>query len=309
MDPNLNDAAFFVEVVERGSFSAAARTSGVPVSTVSRRVARLERRLGVALLTRTTRSLVLTDAGRMFHDHAVRAVAELDVAERVVRSLRERPQGRIRVAAPRGVAALIWPAIAEFLRRFPEVSVDLDAHERPVNLIEERYDLAVRTGALDDSTAIARKLLEGTYGLFASPSYLSERGVPRRVSDLREHECVLVGDRAKQGIWSLRHGSGARKKTELVTVRGRVRVNEMGLAYQATLDGYGIGKLPDPMAAADVRDGRLRRVLPRVDGGPIPAWLIYPATRILSTALRAFVDHMIVRVPELQVKLRRSTTP
>jgi DNA-binding transcriptional LysR family regulator len=302
MDRDLNDAAFFTEVVEHGSFSAAARASGVPVSTVSRRIARLELRLGVALLVRTTRSLVLTDAGRAYGDRAVRALAELEEAERLVRDLHERPQGRLRVAAPRGVALLVWPAVAEFLDRFPDVSVDLDAHERRVNLVAERYDVAVYTGPLADSTMIARKLLEGTYGLFASPAYLARRGRPKRLRDLAEHDVVIVADRAKQASWALRDGGRGRT----LPVRGRVRVNEIGLAHRATLDGYGIGKLPDPLAASDVRAGRLERVLPRVDGGPIPAWIAYPAARVLSRALRAFVDHMVVRVPALFAQLKRS---
>src|SRR5258708_3821329 len=141
MDRDLNDARYFTEVVECGSFSAASRGAGVPVSTVSRRIARLESRLGVALLTRTTRRLVLTDAGRVYHDHALRAVGEIDNAERLVQDLRSRPKGRIRLAAPRGIAFLLWPAISEFLDKVPEVDVDLDAHERRVNLLEERYDL------------------------------------------------------------------------------------------------------------------------------------------------------------------------
>lgn len=295
MERDLNDAVFFIEVVDHESFSGAARRVGVPVSTISRRIARLESRLGVALLTRTTRKLALTDAGRVYHDRAVRAVAEIDEAERLAQDLRRAPKGKIRIASPRGIAMLLWPAIAEFLEKYPDVAVDLDAHERRVHLVDERYDLTVVTGPLDDSSMMARKLLEGAYGLFASPMYIARRGAPRSIQQLEQHDCIVVGERRSGATWSLRQG----RRSMQVAVRGRIRVNEMGLAHQATLDGYGIGRLPPTMVVADIRAGRLTRVLPNVNGGPVPAWIVYPAGRALSASMRAFVDHLVERVPRL----------
>ncbi|WP_394841930.1 LysR family transcriptional regulator [Pendulispora brunnea] len=297
---DLNDARFFLDVIGHGSFSAAARAAGVPVSTVSRRIARLEAGLGVTLLTRTTRQLALTEAGRIYLAHAERAVAELDRAARLVRDLEAKPKGRIRMTASRGVAILIWPAIAAFLQRFPEVTIELDAHERRVNLVEERYDLAVYTGRLDDSSLIARKVLEGVYGLFASPDYLARRGRPRTVRDLEQHDCILVGERAQRTRWPIRQ----RRRTVRIRVRGRIRVNEIGLAHRATLDGQGIGKLPVAMASADVREGRLERVLPNADSGPIPAWIIYPSSGPLSAGLRALVEHLLAELPRLYERIK-----
>ncbi|WP_394827938.1 LysR substrate-binding domain-containing protein [Pendulispora albinea] len=304
MDHDLNDARFFAEVVGRGSFSAAARSAGLPVSTVSRRIARLEARLGVALLTRTTRQLALTEAGRVYHDHAVRAVAELDRGEKLVQDLGARPKGRIRLAATYSVAVLLWPTISEFLQRFGDVSITLDAHERRVNLVEERYDLAVRTGELDDSSMIARKVLEGVYGFFASPDYIARRGRPRTVRELGQHDCVLSGDRSKRDRWIVRQ----RRRTVRVAVRGRIHVNEIGLARQATLDGYGIGRLPLAMASGYVREGHLVRVLPNADSGPIPVWIVYPSRRALSAAMRAFVDYLVERLPRMYEQIKRGAS-
>jgi DNA-binding transcriptional LysR family regulator len=301
MDRDLNDARFFAEVVDHGSFSAAARAARVPVSTVSRRIARLEARLGIALLVRTTRRLALTDAGRVFHERAARAVAELDAGERLVRDLGAVPRGRLRITAKSGVAALVWPALSEFRRRCPEVEVELDAHERRVDLIEERYDLAIWTGTLEDASVIARKILEGTDVLVAAPAYLDGRGRPRTVRELAAHDCIVVGDRARHARWTLR----GRRGTAAAGVRGRVAVNEPGLARLAALDGHGIAKLPAAMTAPDVRAGRLERVLPGFDSGPVPAWLVYPQSRAMSAALRALVDYLVERLPALYARLAR----
>jgi DNA-binding transcriptional LysR family regulator len=272
----------------------------VPVSTVSRRIARLEARLGVGLLTRSTRKLALTEAGGLFHAHAVRAVAELEAAEQLVRDLGTRPRGRIRITAPHGVAGLLWPVIAEFLAKHPDVSVELDAHERRVNLIEERYDLTIATGPLADSSLIARKILEGSYGLYASASYLRKRGRPRQLSELAEHDCVLSGPPEQRSSWRLR----MRQQTRRVRIHGRAAFNEVGLAHRAALDGLGIARLPAAMVALDLRAGRLERVLPGVDGGPTPAFIAYPATRVLSAGMRALIDHLIERLPVAYAHLK-----
>ncbi|HTE50188.1 MAG TPA: LysR family transcriptional regulator [Kofleriaceae bacterium] len=295
MDADLNDVFFFALVSELGSFSAAAREAGVPVSTVSRRIARLEERLGVTLMTRTTRKLSLTDAGRGYQDHARRAVDEIEAAERMVHDLGSRPSGRVRLTTSMGIARIVWPSISEFLELHPDVRVELDAREHRVDLVEEGYDLAVRAGELPDSTLVARKLFDATRQLFASPAYLARRRRPRRVVDLAHHDCVLMGIGAPRAPWVLRQ----RGRRLRVVVSGRIRVNEMGLAHQACLDGCGIALLPVKLSAADVAAGRLERVLPSVDGGSSPLWIVHPAGRRLPSAVRALADHLVARVPAL----------
>lgn len=301
----LSDVLFFTQVVDRGSFSAAAREVGVPVSTVSRRVARLESSLGTSLLTRTTRRLALTDAGRAYHDHAVRALDELTTAERLVQDLGSSPKGRVRITIPHGVARVLWPAFSEFLERFPDVRLDVEANDRRVDLVEEGYDVAVRTGPLAESTLVARRLYDSAHQLFASPSYIAKHGRLRSLSDLAQHDCVVLSRVSDRTTWSLRQG----RKSSRVVVRGRIAVNEMSLVRQAAIDGYGIGKLPSTMVAGDVRARRLERVLRSVDAGPSPVWLVYPARRVLPASVRVLVDHLVVRVPDLLDEAARQGSP
>ncbi len=295
MDGDLNDARFFTQVVEHESFSAVARKAGVPVSTVSRRIARLEARLGIRLLARTTRKLALTDAGRIYHGHALRAVEELDAAERTVHALGTGPRGRVRITTPLGIAKMIWPVVAEFLETWPEVRIELDARDRLVDLVDEGYDIAVRTGTLPDSSLVARKVGESTRQLYASPRYLEQRGRLRTVAELAEHEHVVLGSGSERTTWTLQH----RGKPVRVTVRGRVKVSEMGLAVQACVDGCGVALLPANLAAPHVRADRLRRVLTTVDAGRTPIWLVQPSGRSQPQAVRAFAEHLVQRMPQL----------
>lgn len=295
MTADLDDARVFAQVVELESFSALARKAGVPVSTVSRRVARLEARLGVPLLARTTRKLSLTDAGRIYLAHALRAIEELDAAESTVQALGTGPRGRVRITTPQGLARMLWPLVAEFLAQWPEVRVDLDARDRMVDLVEEGFDLAVRTGPLPDSSLVARKIAESTRQLFASAAYLERRGRPRKVADLATHECIVADLGSERVVWTLhQHGKVVR-----VPVHGRVRVNEMGLAVLACIDGCGIAQMPANVAKAFVQDGRVQRVLPQVDAGKTPVWLVHAGGRTPPQAVRAFAEHVATRLPAL----------
>lgn len=295
MESELDDARTFAQVVEQASFSAVARKAGVPVSTVSRKIARLEARLGVRLLARTTRKLALTDAGRLYLAHAVRAIEELDTGERSVRALGTGPRGRVRITTPLGVARLLWPIVAEFLDAWPEVRVELDARERRVDLVDEGYDLAIRTGELPDSSLVARKLAESARQLFASAAYLARRGRPRTIAELATHDHVVLDGGSERTTWALR----VRGKIVRVLAQGRVRVNEMGLAVQACRDGYGIALLPANIVASAARERELVRVLPQVDAGRTPIWLVHPSGRSQPQAVRAFADHLLARLPTI----------
>ncbi|WP_394831211.1 LysR family transcriptional regulator [Pendulispora rubella] len=296
-DLDLNDAHFFTEVVRRGSFSAVARAANLPVSTVSRHVARLEARLGVVLLARTTRRVSLTDAGRMYHEHAARAIDELETAQRLVHDLGSSPKGRVRITAPLGILRRVWPAVTEFLTTYPDMTVDFEANDRMLDLVEAGFDLAIRTGPLVDSSLVARKLFEGTNGLFASRAYLTRRGTPRRAQDLVDHACIVVPKRGSERVtWSLTEG----KKTVRISVRGRVSASELSLAHLAALDGHGIVQLPTHFAATESSTRRqLVRVLPAVDAGRVPVWLVHPASRALPAGVRAMVEHLVKSAPTL----------
>src|SRR5262245_50525709 len=189
---DLNEMLVFARVVQAGSFTTAAAQLGMPKSTVSRKVSELEERLGSRLLQRTTRALSLTDVGRTYYDYCARIVGEIEEAERAVSSLQGTPRGLLRVTAPVNVSFL-GPIVSGFLERYSEVQIELFCTQRSVDLIEERYDLGIRAGALVDSTLIARSLGTVRWFVVATRAYLKKHGRPRSPEELKEHRCVLFG--------------------------------------------------------------------------------------------------------------------
>src|SRR4051794_6644985 len=175
---DLNEMLVFTRVVQAGSFTAGAAALGMPKSSVSRKVSELEERLKARLLQRTTRKLSLTDVGRIYYEHCARIVSEVEDAERAVNSLQETPRGLLRVTAPTNFAFL-GPIVSDYLKRYPEVRVDLFCTGRTVDLVEERFDVAIRAGALADSSLIARSLGSAKWLLVATPAYLKKRGRPK----------------------------------------------------------------------------------------------------------------------------------
>lgn len=276
----------FARVVAEQSFSGAARSLGLPVSAVSRRVARLERQLGVALLRRTTRKLALTEPGRLFHERSAEALAGLAEAAARLRDAQTSPRGRVRVTAPVDFAPAA-EVVAEFLRDFPEVRVELDLTNRRVDLIEEGYDVALRAGELPESTLVAQRLADSPMRLVASARYLSARGTPAQAEELAQHECILFGQLGARATWTLRGPSGRVR----VTVTGRLSVNHLQAARQAAVAGLGIALLPSSYSAEALAEGSLSPVLPDLSGPPGALWVVVPS-RHMPPATRAFVAHV-----------------
>jgi DNA-binding transcriptional LysR family regulator len=236
---DLNDVATFVRVAGGGGFTVAANALGVPKSTVSRSLARLERALGVRLVHRTTRSLALTEAGRAYYErvrHAVQGVAE---ATADVVDLGKEPRGTIRVTAPVDVAqTLLAEVIAGFVERYPQVRFEVSLTPRVVDLVAEGFDLAVRASPLRDSSLVARRLGAATMGLYASPAYLRRRGVPKAVSDLASHEFIRF--RPSRGPLVLETDT----QKERVTLEGGIEVDDLLFVRRLVETGAGIGLLP-----------------------------------------------------------------
>jgi DNA-binding transcriptional LysR family regulator len=285
---DLNDVIVFAKVVQTGSFTRAGRELELPKSTVSRKVSELEARLGARLLQRTTRSLSLTDAGRAYYEHASRIVSELDAASAAVLELEEAPRGRLRVAAPLNFG-LFAPVLSSFVSRYPAVEVEMVCSDRIVDLVEERFDVAIRASRLKDSTLVARPLGMLRSFLVASPSYVARRGAPDKPKDLRQHACLVFGAGADRGHFRL----SRRGKEETVAASGRVVANDFDLLQQAAKDGLGIAMLPFPRVAADLDAGNLVRVLTDWTAPAFPIHAVYPSARHLSPKVRAFVDHLI----------------
>jgi len=288
---DLNEILVFARVVQAGSFTAAATQLGLPKSTVSRKVSALEERLKSRLLQRTTRKLSLTDVGRTYYDYCARIVGEVEDGERAVSRLQETPRGLLRVTAPVSVAFL-GPIVSDYLRRYPEVRVDLFCTSRAVDLVEERFDVGIRAGALPDSTLIARSLGQVQWFLVATPAYLKRRGRPRSPEDLKQHDCLLFG----VGL----DGAGVRlesaERSVQVAISARLVVTDMDVLHAVTTAGLGIALLPAFLCVEELRTGRLERVLADWNAPSTPVHVVYPSTRHLSPKVKTFVDHLQQRM-------------
>jgi len=284
---DLNDIVVFVRVVEAGSFTAAARLLGMPKTTVSRRIASLEREVGVRLVQRTTRSLSVTDAGRLYYEQSSQALRTIEDANLRLAETRAEPSGTIRISAPVGFGAhYLTSAVFDFLAAFPKTQVELHLTDDKLNLVENRIDLAFRTGILPDSTLTARKLGSTHRILCGSPDYLARHGEPQAAADLARHHCVIAGPSTGSAHWVL---DGPRGQ-ETVSVSGRFAANEMQAVIAAAIAGYGIAQLPYQVAEALVRNGRLRRVLGDYTTPVGGVYAVYPTSRHVSPLVKAFIE-------------------
>ena len=239
---DLNLVAAFVEVVEAQSFTAAAKSLGLPKSSVSRRVTELEKELGVPLLHRTTRKLSLTDAGRAYFTQAERSLAELRTAGELASGMDAEPRGVVRMTAPVNVGVMGLPdLLGEFSRSYPDIHVELSLSTRNVDLREEGFDLGIRNGTSHDENLVVRHVGHATAGLFASPRYLDERGRPEHVADLEKHDAVLFRGKDGKTLWRL---EGPNETTSTVEVSGPVSGDELLFVRHAVTSGLGIGILP-----------------------------------------------------------------
>lgn len=286
-----DDCILFATIVEQGSLVRAAESLGMPKATVSRRLTNLEAALGQRLLIRTTRRLTLTEFGQEFLDHCRRIAEEVTTARDFVRSQEALPRGRLRVSMPGDYARQYFSrAIATFIETYPEIQLDLDLSSRRVDLIGERFDLAIRMGTLEnDATLVARKIDEHPLGLYASPIYLALHPAPRHPDDLQHHAAVrLLSARGTAIPWKLARGKEAWEGVP----PGRLTLNSPDMIQQLLLDGAGIGAVPCRFAAEEVRLKRLVRVLPEWSLPAVPAWAVMPMRRYLPVKTRAFLSHL-----------------
>jgi DNA-binding transcriptional LysR family regulator len=289
----LEAMALFARVVEAGGFSAAARELGLSKGSVSKRVARLEDRLGVRLLNRTTRRLSLSEAGEAFYAGCRRMLSEAEAAELAVTHLASAPRGTLRINAPMSFGQQhLAPALTDFLGRYPELAVDLVLDDREVNLVQDGFDVGVRIKSLQDSSLIARRLAPSRALICAAPSYLAAHGAPARPEDLTRHACLLYSYQTDPGIWVLRGPDGERR----VRVSGRLRANNGEALREAAIAGFGLVLMPSFIVGAEVRRGRLAPVLRAwTAGSAVAIHAIYPAGRNLSPKVRVFVDFLAER--------------
>jgi LysR family transcriptional regulator for bpeEF and oprC len=282
----LEDLTVFVAVVRAGSFTGAARTLGTQKAHASRVVSRLEKRLAVRLLQRSTRSLAVTEVGRELYERAVGILSALDETQAVIQRTQAEPRGVLRLTCGVEFGLLVvnrW--IRGYLERYPLVRVEADFSDRLVDLIHEGFDLAIRVGDLADSNLSARSLGAISYALYASPEYLGRHAAPKRPEDLISHDLIMFAA-ASPPAWRLvdanRHIN--------IEARARLVVNNHVCARDATVDGLGIALLPRFQAAPFVNEGRLVEILPGWTRTPAPVHAIFASSRYLTPKVRAFID-------------------
>jgi DNA-binding transcriptional LysR family regulator len=297
MKTNTDELLVFVTVIDSGSMTAAAEALQQTVSGVSRTLTRLEKKLAAALVRRTTRRLHLTEEGELFLTRARAILAAMDDAEEAISRRRERPAGRLRVdAASPFMLHCVVPHVTAFAALYPDISLELTSNERIVDLLEQRVDIAIRIGALQDSTLHARTLGSSRLRVLASPAYLAEHGEPRDLDELMRAR--LIGFTAPESLndWPLRDGRGGRD-AGFVTIKPTVSASSGETIRQLALQGGGIACLAEFMTAADVRAARLRPILDdALKDVRQPISAVYYQSESMAARARAFLDFLATRL-------------
>lgn len=285
----LDGIAAFALVVDTGSFTAAAQRLKLSKSAVSAQIQRLEERLGVQLLHRTTRRISATEAGRAYHQHCVRILAEVQAAELAASALHREPRGTLRVSAPDTFGWMhVAPAISAFREKFPEISIELTLELPHVNLLDEHLDLAIRIGALSDASLIVRQLAPSRLLLCASPAYVARHGDPSSPDDLTRHVGLCFPALWRGGTWEL----ASKQRSARVPVTAAVVTNSAEVLRRSACDGVGIALLPCWAIAEELRSGQLTQVLRAWAPPTRLIHAVYPGHRRKSAKVRAFVDHL-----------------
>jgi DNA-binding transcriptional LysR family regulator len=284
-------------VVEAGSLSAAARRLGTPLTTVSRRVAELETHLKTRLLTRSSRRIALTDAGRSYVAACKRILEELGEAERAASGEYSAPRGDLMITAPVVFGRLhVLPVVIDFLRAYPDIDIRMGLADRIVNILEEPVDLALRIGHLPDSSLVARRVGAIRRVICASPSYLAERGTPKQPADLAAHDCITFEGMTAPEAWTFPAGTSE----ETVAIRSRLVVNTAEAAVDAAKAGVGITRVLSYQAASALRDGALVLALEAFEPASLPVNLLHVGQRLLPLKLRAFLDFATPRLQAMR---------
>jgi DNA-binding transcriptional LysR family regulator len=283
------DLELLIAIVDHAGFQTAADALGLPRSTVSKRLARLEERTKVRLLNRNAHGISLTPAGQVYYDYGKRAMATLNEAHRLVAEMRDEPSGTIRVTCAVMIAMnAIIPRLPLFFRRYPLVRLELHLSDKIEDLVGSGFDVAIRMGGMADSTLISRRILSARRILCASPDYLERHGHPKRPEDLRHHNCLnLLTLGRLRNEWSFRIG----ERTERIEVSGNFTTDSGAAHYAAVLGGIGIGRITYMRSVADLEQGRLLRLLSDYELDEESAIrIVFPSTRQLAPATRAFID-------------------
>lgn len=287
----LSEIAVFVRIVECGSFTRAAEELELSRAVVSKHLTRLEKQLGARLLQRSTRRLSLTEAGAALFEASRNAIERITEAQEEISRLQTEPRGRIKLSAPMGFGLMhLGKPLIEFKRKYPGVSLDVHFDDRFVDLVAEGIDVAVRIGALTDSSLVARKLASVRPVVCAAPSYLAAHGEPASPLDLAAHDCLLYAYLSTVNVWRFHAPDG---RAMPVAVKGSLRMNSGIAQCEAAVEGLGILMTPDFYVAQAIHEGRLKRVLTDYALPELGIFAVYAQREYLPPKLRLFIDFLV----------------
>jgi len=288
------DLGFFSTLASAGSLSAAARELGITTPAVSKHLALMEQRVGVSLVNRTTRRMSLTPEGELYLEHARRILGDINDMEELLGASKATPKGLLRVNATLGFGrSHVAPLISRFVRKHPQVEVQLQLSVNPPPLTDDSFDVCIRFGAPPDARVIARHIAPNRRLLCAAPAYLAKHGIPKVPSDLAKHNCIGIrqGEEA-YGVWRLSSGRGRKTDTEAIKTRGNLTTNDGEIAVNWALDGHGILMRAEWDIERYLKNGRLVQVLPHYFTPDADIHAVYPQRHQLAARVRAFVDFM-----------------
>ncbi len=282
----ITSLATFVKVVDCGGFAAAARALDVSPRSVTIHIRTIEERLGVRLLNRSTRKVSLTDVGQAYYQRCVQILTDLDDADRIALAMQSNPRGSLRLNAAIPIPSLIAPVIAEFVRLYPDVSIDMTMTDRMVDLVEEGFDLSIRNIPIPDSSLIVRKIAPYRFVICGTPKYFDTHGKPQRPEDLSRHNCLMYAQSPWRNEWPLTGPDGE----QLIPVSGNLRSNSAIALRSAALHGQGLLYTSSFVVAEDIKSGHLVPVLGDFLRAEYSIDAIYPHRHHLSAKVRTFID-------------------
>ena len=297
------ELGFFVALATAGSLSSAARNLGITTPAVSKRLAQMEARIGMPLITRTTRRMSLTPEGEVLLERARRILGEIDDLDQLLTQSKDRPSGLLRVNATLGFGRMhIAPAISEYVKAYPDVDVQLQLSADPPPLNQDLFDVCVRFGEPPDARIIARKVAPNRRLLCASPNYLREHGTPVTPAELVRHNCIGIRQGSDAyGVWRLTSGKGAKRRSETVHVRGNLTTNDGEIAVNWALEGHGIVMRAEWDIERYLKSGRLVQVLPQYTTPEADIYAVYHQRHQLSSRIRLFVEYLVGRFEQIRV--------
>ncbi|WP_447469226.1 LysR family transcriptional regulator [Vibrio harveyi] len=284
----------FVRVVQTGSFSATGREMNTSQTTISKKVAALEKKIGVKLLARSSRDHALTPAGAKYYQTCVDILGELDEAEAEARSEVASPQGTIRISAPVAFGRiLLAPIMSEFFQRYPDIKVDLQLSDQHTDLISDGVDVAIRAKQLEDSTLIARHLFDNPMLVLAAPNYLQQHGEPKTPEDLKQHNCLVYSRMKDINVWSFTK----QNQKHAVAVNGNFQSDNGDVLLEVALTGMGIVILPIWMVEHHLKEGRLTQLMSDYTGQNLPFNAVYLQSRYTPLKVRCLIDYLREKLP------------